>query len=138
MSKNWLNFLVLSSTVLGSIMPFNSGAIAIEKQYIIKSNKSKISKILNTRVLNTNLQTDILEESREKSNQLFTNFSEIPLDKQLISSTFPDAEGTLEQINQYTQPENQQPQVTSVSQLEDVTPGDWAFEALRSLVERYD
>lgn len=28
-------------------------------------------------------------------------------------------------------------QVTSVSQLRDISPGDWAFEALRSLVERY-
>lgn len=29
-------------------------------------------------------------------------------------------------------------QVTSVSQLSDVRPGDWAFEAVRSLVERYN
>ena len=29
------------------------------------------------------------------------------------------------------------PQVTSVSQLSDVTPTDWAFQALQSLVERY-
>jgi hypothetical protein len=28
-------------------------------------------------------------------------------------------------------------QVTNVSELRDVSPGDWAFEALRSLVERY-
>ena len=28
-------------------------------------------------------------------------------------------------------------QVTSVSQLRDVSPTDWAYEALRSLVERY-
>jgi hypothetical protein len=28
-------------------------------------------------------------------------------------------------------------QVTSVSQLADVQPTDWAFQALRSLVERY-
>jgi hypothetical protein len=28
-------------------------------------------------------------------------------------------------------------QITNVSQLRDVSPGDWAFEALRSLVERY-
>ncbi len=28
-------------------------------------------------------------------------------------------------------------QVTSVSQLSDVSPGDWAYEALRNLVERY-
>lgn len=43
---------------------------------------------------------------------------------------------TIEQIAQYneTQPMGQ---VTSVSQLRDVSPTDWAFEALRSLVERY-
>ena len=29
-------------------------------------------------------------------------------------------------------------QVTSVSQLRDITPGDWAFEALRNLTERYN
>ena len=41
---------------------------------------------------------------------------------------------TLEQINRYS---NSQDQVTNVSQLSDVSPGDWAYEALRSLVERY-
>ena len=33
---------------------------------------------------------------------------------------------------------NEQSQVTSVSQLDDVSPGDWAFEALQKLVERYN
>ncbi|BAQ64917.1 hypothetical protein GM3709_1682 [Geminocystis sp. NIES-3709] len=33
--------------------------------------------------------------------------------------------------------DNEMNQVTSVSQLRDVSPTDWAFEALRSLVERY-
>ncbi len=32
---------------------------------------------------------------------------------------------------------NPMSQITNVSQLRDVSPGDWAFEALRSLVERY-
>ncbi|MBD1842973.1 hypothetical protein H6F89_06020, partial [Cyanobacteria bacterium FACHB-63] len=32
---------------------------------------------------------------------------------------------------------NQAGQVTSVSQLSDVRPTDWAFQALQSLVERY-
>ncbi len=43
---------------------------------------------------------------------------------------------TLEQIQEYnkTQPMGQ---VTSVSQLRDVSPTDWSYEALRSLVERY-
>ncbi|ELR98592.1 iron uptake porin [Gloeocapsa sp. PCC 73106] len=45
---------------------------------------------------------------------------------------------TLEQIEQYNN-ELGEPlsQVTSVSQLRDVSPGDWAFEALGTLVERY-
>ena len=45
----------------------------------------------------------------------------------------------LNQINRYSREgnSNSQDQVTNVSQLRDVSPGDWAFEALRSLVERY-
>jgi hypothetical protein len=46
---------------------------------------------------------------------------------------------SLEQINQYANEGNQnaQGQVTSISQLSDVQPTDWAFQALQSLVERY-
>ncbi len=45
----------------------------------------------------------------------------------------------LQQIEQYSNEgsSNSLDQVTNVSQLSDVSPGDWAFEALRSLVERY-
>lgn len=50
--------------------------------------------------------------------------------------------GVLEQINQYSDESgedsaNSLDQVTNVTQLRDVSPNDWAFEALRSLVERY-
>ena len=50
-----------------------------------------------------------------------------------------DSNRTLEQINRYSSESNTTTidQVTNVSQLRDVSPGDWAFEALRSLVERY-
>lgn len=45
---------------------------------------------------------------------------------------------SLEQINQYSaEGGNNVAQVTSVSQLSDVQPTDWAFQALQSLVERY-
>ncbi len=43
----------------------------------------------------------------------------------------------LQQIDDYNQENETQQQVTSVSQLRDVSPTDWAYEALRSLVERY-
>jgi hypothetical protein len=42
----------------------------------------------------------------------------------------------LEQIDRYDR-ETSIDQVTNVSELKDVSPGDWAYEALRSLVERY-
>ena len=48
-----------------------------------------------------------------------------------------DSNQSLEQINPYSSENNTLDQVTNVSQLRDVSPGDWAFEALRSLVERY-
>ncbi|MEZ2236770.1 iron uptake porin [Microcoleus sp.] len=55
--------------------------------------------------------------------------------------TSPALPNALEQINQYsaegTDSENGAAQVTSVSQLSDVRPTDWAFQALQSLVERY-
>ncbi len=65
---------------------------------------------------------------------------------QTTASTKPIS--SLEQINQYIQDDNplaqedsedtaSMAQVTSVSQLSDVQPTDWAFLALQSLVERY-
>jgi hypothetical protein len=45
---------------------------------------------------------------------------------------------SLEQINLYSnEGANNLAQVTSVSQLSDVQPTDWYFQALQSLVERY-
>ena len=48
---------------------------------------------------------------------------------------------TLQQLSQYSNEDSAngetQGQVTSVSQLSDVRPTDWAFQALQSLVERY-
>ncbi|MEG5036128.1 iron uptake porin [Microcoleus sp. AT3-D2] len=57
-------------------------------------------------------------------------------------SAQPQAQSNvLEQINQYSaedsSSEDPAGQVTSVSQLSDVRPTDWAFQALQSLVERY-
>ena len=45
----------------------------------------------------------------------------------------------LEQIERYASPEHDGAlgQVTNINQLRDVSPTDWAYEALRSLVDRY-
>lgn len=47
------------------------------------------------------------------------------------------ASPNLAQVQQYIQESQSMGQVTSVSQLRDVQPTDWAFQALQSLVERY-
>src|SRR4028118_535572 len=65
-----------------------------------------------------------------------------------LAQQVPDPDNTnaeptevLDQLNRYSNEETENSdsidQVTNVTQLRDVSPGDWAYEALRSLVERY-
>ena len=57
---------------------------------------------------------------------------------QSITADKEAVDNTLQQINNYQQLEQgNQSQVTNVNQLRDVSPTDWAYEALRSLVDRY-
>ncbi|WP_413201441.1 iron uptake porin, partial [Nostoc piscinale] len=68
-------------------------------------------------ISNTTFAGEISTTSEDKNQPLFVNSSEKPL----------------ENLHQ----EQTMAQVTSVSQLSDVQPTDWAFQALQSLVERY-
>ncbi|VEP12381.1 conserved exported hypothetical protein [Hyella patelloides LEGE 07179] len=60
-----------------------------------------------------------------------------------LAETAPSVEAnsvdnSLEQINRYQSSGNDSmSQVTNVNQLRDVSPADWSYEALRSLVDRY-
>ncbi|ELS01756.1 putative S-layer protein [Xenococcus sp. PCC 7305] len=57
---------------------------------------------------------------------------------QTVASNESSVDATLEQIDHYNKAENHGlSQVTNVNQLRDVSPADWAYEALRSLVDRY-
>lgn len=64
---------------------------------------------------------------------------EEPVDAVTVSAS--DTTNEPDQINRYSNEgkddENSIAQVTSVSQLSDVQPTDWAFQALQSLIERY-
>ena len=56
-----------------------------------------------------------------------------------LSNTVVQAnENLLHQIESYNQEGNSITQVNSITQLRDVSPGDWAYDALRNLVENYD
>jgi hypothetical protein len=54
-----------------------------------------------------------------------------------LLAAFPGIASANETLNQIDRYSASQGQVTSVSQLKDVQPTDWAFQALQSLVERY-
>ncbi|QHG16080.1 iron uptake porin [Nostoc sp. ATCC 53789] len=82
---------------------------------------------------------NILKKSREKIQ--FINSPDLPKLKntQAVTEVAQNQENT-EEFSLSPQPpdsDNQMSQVTSVSQLKDVQPSDWAFDALQSLVERY-
>jgi hypothetical protein len=65
---------------------------------------------------------------------------DIAVETSPASAPVPTDTNVLEQIERYTNDTNTDDtveQVNSVTQLSDVRPTDWAFEALRSLVERY-
>ncbi len=65
-------------------------------------------------------------------------FGSLAIFMQLADKTqAEDISSSLEQVNRYAQQSTLRSQVTSVSQLSDVQPTDWAFQALQSLVERY-
>ncbi|BAY51574.1 putative porin major outer membrane protein [Thermostichus vulcanus NIES-2134] len=52
-------------------------------------------------------------------------------------NTVADASSTIRSVNELLANEESMGQVTSVSQLSDVRPTDWAYQALASLVEKY-
>lgn len=76
----------------------------------------------------------------EKSPSAQKSVAATPEDSAGKSSAAPDINGLLEDTHLDTSESNTDDgmaQVTNVSQLRDVRPGDWAYEALRELVERY-
>ncbi|AFZ17260.1 iron uptake porin [Allocoleopsis franciscana] len=85
--------------------------------------------------------TDVVKPEQQLKS-LITTPPKMVVESSPTSVLLPKDADVLEQIESYTNETNENnpdslDQVTNVSQLRDVSPGDWAFEALRSLVERY-
>ena len=68
---------------------------------------------------------------------IFSNVGMVEAKPELNNNSRDLNDKLLQQVDDYNQKIGLQSQVTSVSQLRDVSPTDWAYEALRSLVERY-
>jgi Carbohydrate-selective porin, OprB family/S-layer homology domain len=126
MCNTWFRCLLgIPSVLLGaSLVLFSSGANA----EVVKNTEA-------TQSVQPTLEssTPLVANSATSTNATATpNTTATPITAQA------DAE-TLQQVRKYSNETqvNQTAQVTSVSQLSDVKPTDWAFTALQSLVERY-
>jgi hypothetical protein len=115
MSKFLLKSLLVSPAVLGAVFAIAAPGMSAE--------------IKTTSEVSTLAQSALEQPLFEQKNE------------QKIAQALPaESQNTsLEQINRYVREgrSNKVGQVTSVSQLTDVRPTDWAFQALQSLVERY-
>ncbi|HBB34307.1 MAG TPA: porin [Cyanobacteria bacterium UBA9273] len=139
MSKVKLKFWLLSPLALGTILWVGDAARGTEAtQYQLTTPVSdNAAPVIATKETAqfpeptvTQVKTSIpIAESQDKP---------VPITVAQISEDTSNA-AVLEQINRYTNQSGTDSldQVTNVSQLRDVSPGDWAYEALRSLVERY-
>lgn len=107
------------------------------------SAETALSDALSTSVSEEQAVSTIFEQDVAALGQALTDYSSPAVVAQSFGAT-TDASSTLNQVGEYafeTSPLNAAnhsiDQVTSVSQLRDVQPTDWAFQALQSLVERY-
>lgn len=131
-----------------------TSAIAVSAQAQTPNVETAPDAVLATIALQDANDLDISVSSQQPSQSVtpvtaldnFTDIAEVPEVtveetvtpvSDLAQAVPPTLEDEIE-FSDFNDPESDpMGQVTSVSQLRDVSPGDWAYEALRSLVERY-
>ncbi|BAY40671.1 hypothetical protein NIES2111_50580 [Nostoc sp. NIES-2111] len=121
MSKFLWNYFLVIPTFVSSFLMISSVGNATE----VPTTSSAKNQLQNSLSETKDNVTTIAQElprnvEVEKTSEANQQTAETPV-TQLTNSNTPDLTG----------------QVTSVSQLSDVNPSDWAFQALQSLVERY-
>ncbi|MFB2936512.1 iron uptake porin [Aerosakkonemataceae cyanobacterium BLCC-F154] len=149
MSTSLWHTLKLSPAVLSAVIIAANGAVAAENSAkpLLKDDTANVSDLsVGTSLSQLNSELAALPTSDVTVDS--PNLDRVAQNSELGNE--PAANNTLDQIDQYTQEpapavqsmEGTQgteglDQVTSVSQLRDVDPTSWAFQALQSLVERY-
>lgn len=133
-SKFLWKSLLATPALLGAAMIVSSSAMAAEVQP-----SSDVDALLNEVAAASNLNaTDTNTLAAEAAPKVQ---APVEISQSVSAQDAPAASNTssLDQILQYSNEGSgaTQSQVTSISQLSDVQPTDWAFQALQSLVERY-
>ena len=150
MSKMLWNALVLSPAVLGATIIAANSTLAADnsRRSITQENATAINlpaigsfqERPEAQATNTAIQGLAVSPSSEVSS-IPTKPTQVAQVPDAVNE--PSTDSTLDRINQYNEEVDSSTevesldQVTSVSQLRDVQPTDWAFQALQSLVERY-
>lgn len=160
MSKILWKSLLLSPAVLGATIVVSSTALAVDQPQSAEINQQDaaqapatdyvVATVENNVEQNTTGNAIQLQAVAEPVAQVPTVSTQAPAAMPVtvaqattVPATAPAAPSveSLDDLNRYSNEgrgnANSVAQVTSVSQLSDVQPTDWAFQALQSLVERY-
>ncbi|NER30981.1 MAG: iron uptake porin, partial [Symploca sp. SIO1C4] len=140
MSKIFWNTLKVSPALLGASLLVASSAYAAGGVPEQTANTTT-SEATASRETGVNYLTNLPQAKVEGTSAAVEFSPSFELAQQApTETTTAESAEMLEQIDLYNQEvlgTESLDQVTNVSQLRDVSPGDWAYEALRSLVERY-
>lgn len=156
------NSVLATPALVGAALIVSSSAMAVETQALTEAEAllgdvQQLSSVVEMPAVESVEAAKPVEIAAETSNQVITEMPpvealEAPIQTveqpveapaQIAQAVEPTAEApgtaSLDQIMQYSG-EGGSPsmsQVTSITQLSDVQPTDWAYQALQSLVERY-
>ncbi len=142
MSKICLNTLRLSPLILGAILgiahsAWGSEVVATDTGF---RESAKTTNTVEKNGDNSGVTSQLSNVNLREGLLINFNKSEESATQKDLGKSAPVTEQSgsiLGQIEEYSQDTDSMSQVTNVSQLRDVSPGDWAYEALRNLVERY-
>ncbi|HEY9695443.1 MAG TPA: iron uptake porin [Oculatellaceae cyanobacterium] len=143
--RNSTNFLCNCLIYIISAATLASGATALPtaETLLDRTPSDSSTEVSKTK---TEIKTPILDERQEKKSdqvddeQMDVNPTENQPSAAPSPKTIPINQPDVNDLNYFnnSDPESLEfSQVTSVSQLSDVQPTDWAFQALQSIVERY-
>lgn len=139
--KSLLNSLLVSPAIFGvMLLVSTAAAIAGETPTSLEVTEPLVTASLDkgkTTSLNPLTKIQVADNTQVNGDSL-SNAEVIPMSP--LSNSVSKTPSVIEpssQSNQSVDTNSALAQVTSVSQLSDVQPTDWAFQALQSLVERY-
>jgi hypothetical protein len=138
MAKSLWYALRLSPVILGTTLFVANSTQAAEApvtDLTLKSSRSSVTAVNRRNTTTSNFKEVAASpasevEPKEKAGDTLESQTQVQTSGEL-------GENTRNQLNDSVPATDMLAQVTSVSQLSDVQPTDWAFQALQSLVERY-